>query len=75
MSQEVLFISCGQVVYPNSKINWPDLNRPGSGDTTLRYLHQVDYDTLTIQLDGADGPCYTNAQLPQGTGFFKRTTK
>lgn len=71
MSQEIIFVAAGQVVFANSKINWPDLNRPGSGETTLRYLHAVDYKNRSIQLDGSEGPVYKQTQLPAGTGFYE----
>jgi hypothetical protein len=72
MTKEIIFVTSGQVVYENSKINWPDLNRPNSGETTLRYLHTVDYDNKRIQLDGCDGPVFENGQLPAGVGFYRR---
>jgi hypothetical protein len=71
MKAAILVIS-GQVVRDNSKINWPDLNYPDSGQTILRYLHKIDYDNLKIQLDGEDGPWFKTSNFPSGVGFFKK---
>lgn len=70
-----ILVVSGQVVSNNSKINWPDLNFPGSGQTILRYLHFIDYEKLSIQLDGADGPVFTDKQFPLGVGFYTKIIK
>ena len=75
MKQQVIFVVSGQTVLSNAKINWPDLNFPGSGQTILRYLHHVDFDKLIIQLDGEDGPVFEAKDLPAGVGFYKKITK
>jgi hypothetical protein len=70
----VLLIVSGLVSYKNSKINWPDLNYPNSGQTILRTIHDVDYTNYKIQLDGADGPWFgqkTANPLPPEVGFYK----
>ena len=69
---ETIFIVSNQIVFPNSKINWPDLNYPDSGETILRCLHLVDYSNKKIQLDSANGPWFENSQLPSGVGFYKK---
>jgi len=71
MKAAILVIS-GQVVRDNSKINWPDLNYPDSGQTILRYLHKIDYDNLKIQLDGEEGPWFKTSNFPSGVAFFKK---
>jgi hypothetical protein len=71
---KILVVS-GQVVSNNSKINWPDLNFPGSGQTILRYLHYIDYENLSIQLDGAEGPVFLYERLPEGVAFYSKTIK
>ncbi len=72
MKKEVILVVSGQVVYQNSKINWPDLNHPKSGQTVLRYLHNVDYANKKIQLDGSTGPWFENSDLPDNVGFFRK---
>jgi hypothetical protein len=72
MKKETILVVSGQVVYQNSKINWPDSNYPKSGQTVLRYLHSVDIENKKIQLDGHDGPWFSNSELPENVGFFKR---
>lgn len=72
MNRNIVLIVSHQVVGDNSKINWPDLNYPNSGNTILRYLHKIDYDNLKIQLDGPDGPWFSNKTLPSGVGFYKK---
>jgi hypothetical protein len=74
MVDTILIIS-GQVVRDNSKINWPDLNYPDSGQTILRYLHKVNYDNLTIQLDGEDGPVFSCEKFPKNVGFYQKLVK
>jgi hypothetical protein len=75
MKQQVIFVVSGQAVNSNAKINWPDLNFPGSGQTILRYLHHVDFDELTVQLDGEDGPKFCAKDLPAEVGFYKKIVK
>jgi hypothetical protein len=74
MNETILVIS-GQVVSKNSKINWPDLNYPGTGQTILRTLHHVDYGELWFQLDNNTGPIFHLKDLPEGVKFFKPITK
>ena len=66
----VLLIS-GKVAMYNSKIDWPDLNYPGSGQTILRTLHNIDYVNMKVQLDGSTGPWFYKDNLPEGVGFYK----
>lgn len=70
--REIVFVVTKQVVLNNSKINWPDLNYPGSGHTILRIVFQIDYENLRIQLDGEDGVWLKNSELPEGVGFYER---
>lgn len=66
----VLIVS-SKVVLKNSKIDWPDLNYPGSGQTILRTIYDIDYKNFSIQLDGPDGPLFKSKDLPEGVGFFE----
>lgn len=72
MKKETILVVSGQVVYQNSKINWPDSNHPKSGQTVLRYLHLVDYKNKKLQLDGKDGPWFNNSDLPDNVGFYSK---
>jgi len=72
MKSKVIFVVSNQVANSNSKINWPDLNYPESGQTILRTLHLVDHENKRIQLDEASGPWFENSQLPEGAGFYKK---
>ncbi len=72
MNKNTIFIVSNQVVNNNAKVNWPDMNYPGSGETVLRYLYNVDFENFKVQLDGANGPVFTNKQLPVGAGFYKK---
>lgn len=74
-TQNTILVISGQMVSKNSKINWPDLNYPNSGQTILRTLHSLDYDNLTIQLDGTDGPVFKHTELPEGVAFYKLMEK
>ena len=74
MKETILVIS-GQVVSKNAKINWPDLNFPNSGQTILRTLHNVDFEKLSIQLDGEDGPTFDAVHFPKGVGFYEKVIK
>jgi len=71
----IILVISGKTVLKNSKIDWPDLNYPGSGQTILRTIHNIDYDNLKIQLDGADGPWFYANDFPIGVGFYKLVTK
>lgn len=73
MTDTILIIS-GRVIHKNAKIDWPDLNYPGSGQTILRYLHDIDYDNHKFQLDGEDGPWFAPANFPEGVAFYKKVT-
>jgi hypothetical protein len=75
MNKEVILVISGQVVSKNAKINWPDLNFPDSGQTILRTLHNVNYDMLTIQLDGESGPIFSAEKFPKGVGFYEKIIK
>lgn len=55
----------------NSKIDWPDLNYPGSGQTILRTIHNIDYVDMKVQLDGSTGPWFYKDNLPEDVGFYK----
>jgi hypothetical protein len=70
-----ILVVSGQVVQKNSKINWPDLNYPNSGQTILRTIHNVDYEFLKIQLDGAEGPWFDAYHFPEGVGFYSKIIK
>jgi hypothetical protein len=70
--QPSVLIVSGKVVLKNSKIDWPDLNYPNTGQTILRTLHDIDYDGLQIQLDGSDGPWFTVKTFPEGVGFYTK---
>jgi hypothetical protein len=74
MNKRVLVIS-NRVVGDNSKVDFPDLNFPGKNETILRYLHKINYEDMTVQMDGEDGPWFTQDTLPQTSGFFERVTK
>ena len=73
--KEIILLISGQVVRDNSKINWPDLNYPNTSETILRYLHKIDYELLTIQLDGEDGPTFSAEKFPKGVGFYEKLVK
>lgn len=70
-SEDTILVISGQVVGKNSKINWPDLNYPGTGQTILRTLHDVNYKELFIQLDDVNGPVFHSEDFPNGVNFFK----
>jgi len=73
--KEVILVISNQVVNKNAKVNWPDLNFPDSGQTILRTLHKVDYETLSIQLDGESGPVFSAEKFPKGVGFYEKLIK
>lgn len=70
MKKTPVLIVSNKVVHKNAKIDWPDLNYPGSGQTILRTIYEVDYKNYSIQLDGPDGPLFYSKDLPEGVGFF-----
>ena len=71
-SKEKIFVVNNQVVLPGSKINWPDLNYPGSGDTILRIVFDINYKDNEICLDSETGPIFGVKNFPEGVGFFKK---
>ena len=75
MKENIILVISNQTVNPNSKINWPDLNYPDSGQTILRTLHEIDYENLTIRLDSADGPVFDACNFPAGVDFYKKIKK
>ena len=75
MKQAPVLIVSGRVVHKNSKIDWPDLNYPGSGQTILRTVHDIDCNSLKLQLDGPDGPWFGPTTFPEGVGFYSRIKK
>ena len=72
--QTPVLIVSSKLVLKNSKIDWPDLNYPGTGQTILRTIHDIDYDLLKLQLDGMDGPWFGNTSLPDGVGFYTKVS-
>lgn len=70
MKTNPILVVSNKVVLKNAKIDWPDLNYPGTGQTILRTIHSVDYDKLAIQLDGATGPWFDSKTFPEGVGFY-----
>jgi hypothetical protein len=72
--EDLVLVVSGRVVHNNAKIDWPDLNYPGSGETILRYLHNIDYVNMKLQLDGEDGPWFTSGKLPDGVAFYQKVT-
>jgi hypothetical protein len=70
--QTLVLIVSGKIVLDGSKIDWPDLNYPGSGQTILRTLYRIKYSNLSVQLDSEDGPWFQVYELPRGVGFFKK---
>lgn len=69
MKQTILVIS-GKVVRSSGKVDWPDLNYPGSGQTILRVLYNINYNDLEFQLDGPEGPKFNSTNTPDGVGFY-----
>ena len=72
MITNTILVVSSQVVSCNSKINWPDLNYPGTGQTILRTLHNIDYVNLTYQLDNSEGPVFNVSNSPNGVAFFSK---
>lgn len=70
MIKQTILVVSSKVVQKNSKIDWPDLNYPGSGQTILRVVHDIDHVALKVQLDSEQGPWFSNNNLPEGAGFF-----
>lgn len=75
MKEKPILVVSNKVVLKNAKIDWPDLNYPGSGQTILRVIHDIDYTALKLQLDGPDGPWFSQGNLPEGVGFYTKLTK
>lgn len=75
MQTDIVLVVSNQVVGKSSKINWPDLNYPNSGQTILRTVYDVDYDKLKIRLDSEDGPVFDINDCPNGVGFYKKLVK
>ena len=75
MQTDIVLVVSNQVVGKSSKINWPDLNYPNSGQTILRTVYDVDYDNLKIRLDSEDGPVFDINDFPNGVGFYKKLVK
>lgn len=73
MKNTILIIS-GQIAQENSKVNFPDLNYPNSGDTILRTVHKIDFENMRVQLDGVDGPWFDQKNFPSNVGFFSKIT-
>ena len=72
MTQTPVLIVSNRIVLKNSKIDWPDLNFPGSGQTILRTIHDIDYENLKLQLDGSEGPWFSALTLPEGVAFYTK---
>lgn len=72
--EELVLVVSSKVVHKNAKIDWPDLNYPGTGQTILRTLHDVDYVNLKLQLDSEEGPWFTSGKLPEGVAFYRKVT-
>lgn len=70
-SDPVLIVS-SRIVLKNSKIDWPDLNYPGSGQTILRTIHEIDYTNLKVQLDSSTGPWFSADAFPEGVAFYAK---
>lgn len=70
--QHLILVVSGKVVHKNAKIDWPDLNYPGSGQTILRTVHSIDYDKKKVQLDGEDGPWFGQKNFPDGVSFYEQ---
>jgi len=73
MKQNLILVISGRVVFKNSKIDWPDLNYPGTGQTIPRSIHDVDYKERKFQLDGSEGPWFNLSNFPEGVGFYTLT--
>lgn len=72
IKQTPVLIVSNKIVLKNSKIDWPDLNYPGTGQTILRTIHAIDYEGLRVQLDGPEGPWFGSKTLPEGVGFYNK---
>ena len=72
--KDLVLVVSSRVVRKNTKLDWPDLNYPGSGQTILRTLHDVDYTNMKLQLDDAAGPWFTSGKLPDGVAFYRKIT-
>ena len=71
-NHEPVLIVSSRIVLKNSKIDWPDLNYPGSGQTILRSIHEIDYKNRKVQLDGSTGPWFSSADFPEGVAFYAK---
>lgn len=71
----VILVISNQVVSNNSKVNWPDMNYIGSGQTILRTLHKIDYEEFTVQLDTGTTPIIKLSDLPEGVAFYELVEK
>lgn len=72
LAPEPVLIVSSRIVLKNSKIDWPDLNYPGSGQTILRTIHEIDYENLKVQLDGVTGPWFSSTEFPEGVAFYAK---
>lgn len=72
--QDLILVVSSRVVGKNSKVDWPDMNYPGTGQTILRTIHDIDYKHMKVQLDGPDGPWFRCTGLPDGVAFYKLAT-
>jgi hypothetical protein len=70
MNNTILVIN-GREAHKSAKIDWPDLNYPGSGQTILRVVYQIDYTNLKFQLDDEQGPWFNQKTAPEGVAFYK----
>jgi len=75
MKNDIILVISGQFVNKNAKVNFPDLNYPNTNETILRTLHNVNYETLSIQLDGENGPTFYAENFPKGVSFYQNIVK
>lgn len=75
MNQDIILIVSNQIANKNSKVNWPDMNYPNSGDTILRTINDIDFEFLTVRLDSVDGPVFDSKHFPNGVGFYQKIVK
>ena len=71
-NKDKIFVVNAQVASCNSKVNWPDMNYPGSGDTILRIVHEIDFKNNEVRLDNETGPVFSSKNFPEGVGFYKK---
>jgi hypothetical protein len=72
INKDKILVINGKVVLPNSKIDWPDMNYPGTGATILRVVHEIDYKNNTFRMDGEKGPVYSENNFPECVNFYKK---